>query len=70
MYVHQIIRSRILKPLQGVCLLQGFMTTCNVIFGIVLYVFIGSTVQNPAPFSLPPVWAKISLGIGLPSFIM
>ncbi|KAG1784603.1 uncharacterized protein HD556DRAFT_1251096, partial [Suillus plorans] len=37
---------------------------------IVMYVYIGNTVQSPVLFSLPPVWAKAAFAIALPNFLL
>ncbi|KAK7463789.1 hypothetical protein VKT23_005728 [Stygiomarasmius scandens] len=50
--------------------LQGFATIFYVIFSVVIYVYIGNTVQSPAFFSLPPKWAKASFGIALGNFLI
>ncbi|KAG2076919.1 amino acid transporter [Suillus decipiens] len=49
--------------------LQGFATVFYAVFSIVMYVYIGNTVQSPALFSLPPVWAKATFAIALPNFL-
>lgn len=58
------------RNVQAAWVLQGFATTFYAIFSVVIYVYIGSTVASPALFSLPPVWAKISFGIGMVNFLM
>ncbi|KAI0348690.1 amino acid transporter [Trametopsis cervina] len=50
--------------------LQGFATIFYCIFGVVVYVYIGSTVQSPAIFSLPPKWAKAAFALGLGNFLI
>lgn len=50
--------------------LQGFATVFYCIFSVVIYVYIGSTVASPALLSLPPVWAKITFGIGIGNFLL
>jgi len=50
--------------------LQTFSTIFYVVFSVVVYVYVGSTVQSPALFSLPPIWSKISFGIGLGNFLV
>ncbi|KAG0709069.1 transmembrane amino acid transporter protein-domain-containing protein [Suillus ampliporus] len=49
--------------------LQVFATVFYAVFSIVLYVYIGNTVQSPAFFSLPPAWAKATFGIALANFL-
>jgi amino acid permease len=49
--------------------LQGFATVFYAVFSIVMYVYIGNTVQSPVLFSLPPVWAKATFGIALANFL-
>ncbi|KAG2109313.1 uncharacterized protein F5147DRAFT_575984, partial [Suillus discolor] len=50
--------------------LQGFATVFYVVFSVVMYVYIGNTVQSPVLFSLPPVWAKAAFAIALPNFLL
>ncbi|THU94850.1 hypothetical protein K435DRAFT_779269 [Dendrothele bispora CBS 962.96] len=50
--------------------LQGFATVFYVVFAVVVYAYIGSTVQSPAFLSLPPKWAKASFGIALGNFLI
>jgi len=50
--------------------LQGFATVLYTVFSIVIYCLIGSTVQSPALFSLPPKWAKATFGIALGNFLL
>ncbi|TFY80422.1 hypothetical protein EWM64_g3594 [Hericium alpestre] len=50
--------------------LQVGATTLYVVFSVVIYVYLGSTVQSPALFSLPPKWAKAAFGIGLVNFLL
>ncbi|KIJ64852.1 hypothetical protein HYDPIDRAFT_89486 [Hydnomerulius pinastri MD-312] len=49
--------------------LQGFATIFYIVFAVVMYVYIGNTVQSPALFSLPPKWAKASFAIALANFL-
>ncbi|KAG2129974.1 transmembrane amino acid transporter protein-domain-containing protein [Suillus clintonianus] len=49
--------------------LQVFATVFYAVFSIVMYVYIGNTVQSPALFSLPPAWAKATFGIALANFL-
>ncbi|KAG1885688.1 transmembrane amino acid transporter protein-domain-containing protein [Suillus subluteus] len=49
--------------------LQVFATIFYAVFSIVMYVYIGNTVQSPALFSLPPAWAKATFGIALANFL-
>lgn len=51
-------------------MLQGFATVFYTVFAIVLYVYIGSTVQSLALLSLPPIWSKVAFGIALPNFLI
>lgn len=46
--------------------LQGFATVFYIVFAIVMYYYIGSTVASPAFSSLPTVWAKAAYGIAIP----
>ncbi|EPQ60892.1 hypothetical protein GLOTRDRAFT_124634 [Gloeophyllum trabeum ATCC 11539] len=50
--------------------LQGFATLFYVVFSVVMYIYIGNTVQSPAFFSLSPRWAKAAFGIALGNFLM
>ncbi|KAF8521255.1 amino acid transporter [Hysterangium stoloniferum] len=50
--------------------LQGFATTFYVIFAVVMYVYIGSTVNPFAFSSLPPVWAKVAVALAIPNFLI
>lgn len=50
--------------------LQGFATIYYVIFSVVIYVYIGSTVASPALLSLPPIWAKAAFAVGLGNFLV
>ncbi|KAI0035925.1 amino acid transporter [Vararia minispora EC-137] len=50
--------------------LQGFSTLFYVIFSVVVYLYIGNVVQSPALLSLPPLWAKITFGVGLTNFLV
>jgi len=50
--------------------LQGFATVFYTVFSVVIYCYIGSTVQSPALFSLPPKWAKATFGIALGNFFV
>jgi hypothetical protein len=50
--------------------LQGFATLFYIVFAIVMYYYIGSTVASPAFSSLPPVWAKAAYGIAIPNFLI
>ncbi|KAK4503995.1 hypothetical protein PRZ48_004910 [Zasmidium cellare] len=50
--------------------LQIFATTFFVLFGVVTYVYLGSTVTNPSYLSLPStVWAKAAWGLLLPNIL-
>ncbi|KAG1866262.1 amino acid transporter [Suillus tomentosus] len=49
--------------------LQGFATVFYTVFSVVVYVYIGNTVQSPALFSLPPAWAKATFAIALANFL-
>ncbi|KZW03609.1 hypothetical protein EXIGLDRAFT_664187 [Exidia glandulosa HHB12029] len=50
--------------------LQTFSTAFYVLFSVLVYVYIGSTVASPAPFSLTPTWSKAAFGIGLGNFLL
>ncbi|CAL1705083.1 unnamed protein product [Somion occarium] len=68
-----ILISEMSRPedaMKAAWVLQGFSTTFYVVFSIVIYVYIGSTVASPALLSLPPVWSKITFGIGLVNFLV
>lgn len=56
--------------MQAAWCLQGFATVFYAVFSVVLYMYIGSTVQSFSLVSLPPIWAKITLGIGLANFLV
>jgi len=56
--------------LQAAWCLQVFATVFYVAFSVVVYVYIGNTVQSPALFSLPPAWAKATFGIALVNFLL
>ncbi|KAI0094603.1 amino acid transporter [Irpex rosettiformis] len=49
--------------------LQVFTTVYYSAFSVVVYVYIGNTVQSPALLSLPPKWAKAAFAIGLGNFL-
>ncbi|EJD42599.1 transmembrane amino acid transporter [Auricularia subglabra TFB-10046 SS5] len=49
--------------------LQVFATAFYTLFAVVIYVYIGSKVASPAPFSLPPRWSKAVFGIALGNFL-
>ncbi|KAH7924890.1 hypothetical protein BV22DRAFT_1195616 [Leucogyrophana mollusca] len=49
--------------------LQSFATTFYAVFAIVMYVYIGNTVESPVYLSLPPKWAKATFGIALGNFL-
>lgn len=55
---------------QAAWCLQGFTTVYYCIFSVVIYVYLGSTVQSPALLSLPPKWAKAAFAIGLGNFLL
>jgi len=50
--------------------LQIFATSFYVVFAVVLYLYVGSSVASPALSSLPPIWAKVSFGIALLNFLI
>ncbi|ESK98400.1 amino acid transporter [Moniliophthora roreri MCA 2997] len=50
--------------------LQVFATVLYAMFSVVMYVFIGNTVQSPAFQSLPPTWAKIAFGTAMGNFLI
>jgi len=50
--------------------LQIFSTTWYVIFAVVSYCYLGSTVQSPSFLSLSDVWAKVAWGLALPNFLV
>lgn len=55
---------------QAAWCLQVFATVFYAVFSIVMYVYLGNTVQSPALFSLPPAWAKASFAIALANFLL
>ncbi|KAI0651691.1 transmembrane amino acid transporter protein-domain-containing protein [Trametes meyenii] len=68
-----ILISEMKKPedaMKAAWVLQGFSTVFYVVFSVVIYVYIGSTVASPALLSLPPVWSKITFAIGMINFLM
>ncbi|EJF66551.1 amino acid transporter [Dichomitus squalens LYAD-421 SS1] len=68
-----ILISEMRRPqdaMKAAVVLQGFSTTFYSVFGVVVYVYIGSTVASPATFSLPPVWAKTTFAIGMVNFLI
>ncbi|OAG38841.1 hypothetical protein AYO21_06872 [Fonsecaea monophora] len=50
--------------------LQVFATAFYTVFTIVMYVYLGPSVQSPAFSSLPTKWAKATYGIALPNFLI
>ncbi|KAA1468635.1 hypothetical protein DENSPDRAFT_863722 [Dentipellis sp. KUC8613] len=50
--------------------LQVSATTLYVVFSVTVYVYIGSTVQSPALFSLPEKWSKASFALGMVNFLL
>ncbi|PIL27383.1 transporter [Ganoderma sinense ZZ0214-1] len=68
-----VLISEMRRPqdaMKAACVLQGFATTFYAVFSVVVYAYIGSTVASPALFSLPPVWAKITFGVGMVNFLI
>ena len=55
---------------QAAWFLQVFATVFYVVFCIVVYVYLGSTVASPALLSLPKKWAKATFAIGLGNFLL
>ncbi|MCJ1444964.1 MAG: hypothetical protein MMC23_005468 [Stictis urceolatum] len=51
-------------------ILQSFATTFYVVFAVVTYYYLGSTVQSPSFSSLPPIWAKAAYGIAIPNLLI
>lgn len=49
--------------------LQVFSTTFYTLFAVVIYIYIGSSVASPAPFSLPTMWSKAVFGLALGNFL-
>ncbi|KAK7693722.1 hypothetical protein QCA50_003294 [Cerrena zonata] len=67
-----ILISEMRRPqdaMKAAWVLQGFSTIFYVVFSIVIYTYIGNTVASPALLSLPPIWAKITFGVGLINFL-
>ncbi|KAF8898522.1 transmembrane amino acid transporter protein-domain-containing protein [Infundibulicybe gibba] len=58
------------EAMKAAWVLQGFATLLYVVFAVVMYIYIGNTINSPAFFSLPPVWAKASFGIALANFLI
>jgi len=50
--------------------LQIFATVFYVVFAVVMYAYIGSTVNAFALLSLPLVWSKVTMALALPNFLM
>ncbi|KAI1611742.1 transmembrane amino acid transporter [Exophiala viscosa] len=50
--------------------LQTFATSFYIVFTIVMYIYLGPSVQSPAFSSLPTKWAKATYGIALPNFLI
>ncbi|TFK57394.1 transmembrane amino acid transporter [Heliocybe sulcata] len=68
MFVSEMRRPQ--DAMKAAWCLQGFATVFYVVFSVVIYVYIGNTVQSPAFFSLPPKWAKAAFGIALGNFLI
>ncbi|KAJ3711493.1 transmembrane amino acid transporter protein-domain-containing protein [Lentinula raphanica] len=50
--------------------LQGFATIFYALFALVVYLYMGDTVQSPAFLSLSPKWAKAAFAIALGNFLI
>ena len=50
--------------------LQVFATSFYTVFAIIMYLYLGPTVESPAFSSLPVKWAKATYGIALPNFLI
>ncbi|KAK7058779.1 hypothetical protein VNI00_001403 [Paramarasmius palmivorus] len=50
--------------------LQVFSTILYVVFSVVMYVYIGNTVESLSLVSLPPTWAKAAFGIAMGNFLI
>jgi hypothetical protein len=50
--------------------LQIFSTTWYVVFAVVSYCYLGSTVQSPSFLSLSATWAKVAWGLALPNLLV
>ena len=50
--------------------LQTFATVFYVVFAVVLYLYVGPTVESPAFTSLPLKWQKAAYGIAIPNFLI
>jgi len=50
--------------------LQTFATSFYSVFAIVMYVYIGDSVNSPALSSLPTKWAKASWGLAVPNILI
>ncbi|KAH9918718.1 amino acid transporter [Epithele typhae] len=72
-FVFFILISEMRRPedaMKAAWVLQGFATTFYAVFSVVVYVYIGSTVESPALFSLSPIWVKITFAFGLVNFLI
>lgn len=68
-----ILVSEMKRPqdaMKAAYVLQGFATTFYAIFAVVMYVYLGDTVQSPAFSSLESKWAKAAYGIAIPNFLI
>ncbi|KAF8527752.1 amino acid transporter [Gautieria morchelliformis] len=68
-----ILISEMKRPqdaMKAAYVLQGFATVFYAVFAVVVYVYIGSTVQSFSLLSLPPIWAKVAFGLALPNFLI
>ncbi|KZT21664.1 hypothetical protein NEOLEDRAFT_1181504 [Neolentinus lepideus HHB14362 ss-1] len=68
-----ILMSEMPRPkdaMKAATCLQGFSTAFYVAFSVVMYVYIGPTIQSPALLSLPPLWSKTTFAIALGNFLI
>ncbi|TFK57393.1 hypothetical protein OE88DRAFT_130401 [Heliocybe sulcata] len=68
-----ILMSEMPRPqdaMKAATCLQGFSTAFYVAFSVVMYIFIGPTVQSPALLSLPPLWSKTTFAVALGNFLI
>ncbi|THH21467.1 hypothetical protein EW146_g75 [Bondarzewia mesenterica] len=67
-----ILISEMRRPqdaMKAAWVLQVFATVFYAVFSVVIYVYLGSTVESPALLSLPPIWSKVTFGIALANFL-
>lgn len=68
-----ILISEMREPrdaMKAAYVLQFFATALYIVFAVVTYYYLGSSVASPSFSSLPPVWAKAAFGIAIPNFFI